>query len=324
MTQEPADGRVARRRRSREPLGAAAGGRVEYPRMGYLPGRHPRKLSRGTKAPLPAAVLSQAVYNSEFGHLFRSDCLQVLPLVRAASIDTVFADPPFNLGKDYGKRIDDRRSESDYIDWCKAWLSHCVRVLRPGGSLFVYNLPKWNILLGAFLAQEQMEFRHWISIEMSACLPIPGRLHPSHYGLLYFTKGKPTTFRRIRTPIAKCRHCGGEIKDYGGHRAAMNPKGVTLKDVWSDIPPVRHWKFKSKSRRANALSTKILERVIEMSTVPGDVVLDPFGGSGTTFVVCERKRRYWIGVEIGSCAQIVERLTTGSIEFHSNEDYVED
>jgi hypothetical protein len=136
----------------------------------------------------------------------------------------------------------------------------------------------------------KMEFRHWIAIEISASLPIPGRLHPSHYSLLYYSKGKPKTFRRFRTPIQICRHYGGEVKDYGGHRGAMNPKGVNLKDVWTDVPPVRHWKFKSKDRRANALSTKILDRVIEMSTLPGDVVLDPFGGSGTTFAVCEKKR----------------------------------
>jgi site-specific DNA-methyltransferase (adenine-specific) len=113
------------------------------------------------------------------------------------------------------------------------------------------------------------------------------------------------------------------VKDYGGHRGAMNPKGVTLKDVWSDIPPVRHWKFKSKERQANALSTKILDRVVEMSTVPGDIVLDPFGGSGTTFAVCERKRRHWIGAEIDFWPQIVERLETAAIRAHKNDDFVE-
>jgi site-specific DNA-methyltransferase (adenine-specific) len=56
----------------------------------------------------------------------------------------------------------------------------------------------------------------------------------------------------------------------------MNPNGVTLKDVWMDIPPVRHWKFKSKNRRANALSTKILDRVVEMSTIPGELILYEF------------------------------------------------
>jgi site-specific DNA-methyltransferase (adenine-specific) len=164
-----------------------------------------------------------------------------------------------------------------------------------------------------------MDFRHWIAIEISACLPIPGRLHPSHYSLLYYTKGKP----KIRTPIQTCRHCGGEVKDYGGHRGAMNPKGVTLKDVWTDIPPVRHWKFKSKERKANALSTKTLDRVVEMSTLPGDLVLDPFGGSGTTFAVCEKKGREWIGMEIDFAQEIIDRLETGEIHSHKNADFVE-
>jgi site-specific DNA-methyltransferase (adenine-specific) len=235
----------------------------------------------------------------------------------------VFADPPFNLGKKYGRQTDDLRPDEEYLAWSYKWLAECIRVLKPGGALFLYNLPKWNIPLGAFLMQQGMQFRHWIAIEISACLPIPGRLHPSHYSLLYYTKGKPKTFRRIRTPIRVCRHCGGEIRDYGGHRHAMNSNGVTLKDVWTDIPPVRHWKFKSKNRRANALSTKILDRVIEMSTVPGELVLDPFGGSGTTYVVCEAKQRYWIGIEIDFAQDIIDRFEYNSIRTHRNDDFVE-
>ena len=103
----------------------------------------------------------------------------------------------------------------------------------------------------------------------------------------------------------------------------MNPKGVNLKDVWTDIPPVRHWKFKSKDRRANALSTKILDRVVEMSTVQGELVLDPFGGSGTTFAVCEKKGRQWIGTEIDFAPEIVDRLESGEIRSHKNDDFVE-
>ncbi|MBI5365757.1 MAG: site-specific DNA-methyltransferase [Planctomycetes bacterium] len=257
------------------------------------------------------------------GALYAADCLELLPRLRAGVVDTVFADPPFNLGKAYGRRTDDRLPEGRYLEWCRAWLAECVRVLRPGGALFLYNLPRWNLLLGAWLVERGLTFRHWIAVEQSAGLPIPGRLHPSHYSLLYLTQGPPRTFRRIRTPIARCRHCGGEIKDYGGHRGAMNPLGVTLKDVWTDIPPVRHWKFKSRKRRANALSTKLVERAVEMSTAPGDLVLDPFGGSGTTFAVCERTGRRWLGIEIDYCDQIVERLADGRIERHANADVVD-
>jgi site-specific DNA-methyltransferase (adenine-specific) len=150
-----------------------------------------------------------------------------------------------------------------------------------------------------------------------------GRLHPSHYSLPYYSKGKPKTFQRIRAPIELCRYCGGEVKDYGGHRDKMNANAVTLKDVWTDIPPVRHWKFKSRERRCNALSTKLVSRVVEMSTVEGDVVLDPFGGSGTTFAVCEQSGRHWIGTEIDFCPQIVDRLESDEIKPHANGDFVE-
>jgi site-specific DNA-methyltransferase (adenine-specific) len=261
-------------------------------------------------------------YVSSLGALFSCDCLKMLPQIGDEVVDTIFADPPFNLGKEYGSSYNDLRPDDYYLQWCKDWIKECIRTLKPGGAFFLYNLPKWNILLGAYLSELGMEFRHWIAIEISASLPIPGRLHPSHYSLLYYTKGKPKTFRRVRTPIQVCRHCGGEVKDYGGHRDAMNPEGVNLKDVWTDIPPVRHWKFKSRDRRANALSTKLLDRVVEMSTMPGELVLDPFGGSGTTFAVCEKKGREWIGSEIDFGQEIIDRLESGEIFQHKNDDRV--
>jgi site-specific DNA-methyltransferase (adenine-specific) len=262
-------------------------------------------------------------YVSANGALFDGDCLSVLPNLLSESIDAVFADPPFNLDKKYGAKSKDNLPDKEYVAWCKAWLNECIRVLKPGGAMFIYNLPRWNIILGAYLMEKGLTFRHDIAVDIKSSLPIPGRLYPSHYSLLYFTKGKPKIFRKIRTPIELCRHCGGEVKDYGGHRHAMNPKGVNLRDVWTDIPPVRHWKFKSKNRQANALSTKLLDRVIEMSTVAGEIVLDPFGGSGTTFAVCEKKNRKWLGIELDFASQIVDRLSNEDIAHHKNDDYIE-
>jgi len=266
----------------------------------------------------------QPIYKTNLGVLFSADCLEVLPLIKDESIDTVFADPPFNLGKKYGRNTNDNRSDEEYIDWCNKWIEECVRTLKPGGAFFLYNLPKWNIYLGNVLFEKGMQFRHWIAVSISACLPIPGRLYPSHYSLLYYTKGKQNKFHKIRTPIDKCRHCDKEIKDYGGYRNKINPHGINLKDVWTDIPPVRHSKFKNKSRKANALSTKLLDRVVEMSTDKGDIVMDPFGGSGTTFSVCEYKERHWIGIDIDFSQEIIERLKKNNLSPHNNDDYVED
>jgi site-specific DNA-methyltransferase (adenine-specific) len=271
-----------------------------------------------------SVIEDRIVYTTSRGVLFKGDVQILLPHIHDESIDTVFADPPFNLSKVYGDRVNDNRSDDEYISWCKEWLAHCVRVVKPGGAVFVYNLPKWNITLGHYLTECGMMFRHWIAVNVKLSLPIPGRLYPSHYSLLYYTKGKPRTFKRIRTPIEVCRHCGKELKDYGGHRGAMNPKGVNLTDVWNDITPVRHWKFKSRKRTTNQLSTKLIERVIQMTTRECDIVLDPFGGSGTTYDVCERINRHWIGMEIESCDVIIERLETDDLSPHNSEDYIED
>lgn len=264
------------------------------------------------------------IHRTPLGNLFEGDCLDVLPHIRTETIDTVFADPPFNLGKNYGLKHDDSRPEIDYLAWCREWLAECIRVLKPGGALYVYNLPKWNIRLGAFLMDRGLTFRHDIAVNIKLSLPISGRLYPSHYSLLYFTKGKPKTFRRIRTPIELCRHCRKELKDYGGHRDAMNPKGVNLTDVWNDIPPVRHWKYKSKRRTENQLSTKLIWRCVQMSTYPGEIVVDPFGGAGTTFDVCEHTGRHWIGIEIQHADVIMERLEALEVAHHAHADVVDD
>jgi site-specific DNA-methyltransferase (adenine-specific) len=265
----------------------------------------------------------QPYFTTQLGALFKGDCLKVLPELSSETFNTVFADPPFNLAKRYGANCDDNLAEREYLDWCYRWINECARVIKPGGAFFLYNLPKWNILLGAYMMSCGLEFRHSIAIDMKSTLPLPKRLYPSHYSLLYFTKGKPKTFRKVRTPIETCRHCGGEVRDYGGHRHAMNPLGVNLKDVWTDVPPVRHWKFKSQKRKANALSTKVLDRVVEISTLPGDFVLDPFGGSGTTFAVCEKKHRHWVGIELDFSDIIVERLSQVELAHHKNTDVIE-
>ncbi|OFW42320.1 MAG: hypothetical protein A3J28_14970 [Acidobacteria bacterium RIFCSPLOWO2_12_FULL_60_22] len=93
------------------------------------------------------------VYTSPLGALFSADCMAVLPHIKDAVVDTVFADPPFNLGKEYGENCNDQKSHDEYLKWCKAWIADCVRTIKPGGAFFLYNLPKWNVLLGFYLTE---------------------------------------------------------------------------------------------------------------------------------------------------------------------------
>ncbi len=282
------------------------------------------------------------VYLSDYGILYQGDCLKFLSVLPDASVDLVFADPPFNLGKEYGKGVTDRMKSDEYLKWSQQWLSESIRVLRPGGSLFVFNLPKWCIEYGSYLNRQEMLFRHWIACRMPKAFPRGRKMSPAHYGLLYYTKGEPAVFNKVYTPIQVCRHCGGEIRDYGGHRKKLNVKGINLMDVWdaaedvwedasehdcgevswtlteemwTDIPPVRHRQH--KKRIANELAPIMLERIIAMASNPGQIVVDPFGGSGTTFYAAQKLQRYWIGSEIGDIEPAVERLsdlTNGDME----------
>jgi site-specific DNA-methyltransferase (adenine-specific) len=251
------------------------------------------------------------VLKTSHGLLYQGDCLDLLPSLDDGMVDVVFADPPFNLGKDYGTgatgmRISDSLKDQEYLDWCRQWVRECCRVVAPGGAVWLYNLPRWSIEIGHMLNEAAMTFRHWVALDIKMLLPIPGRLYPSHYSLLYYTKDKPKTFARPRVPVPVCRHCGGDIKDYGGHRNKLNPLGLNLSDVWTDILPVRH--ASTKTRGANSLSEKLLERVLSISSREGDLVLDPFGGSGTTYAVAERMHRAWLGIELGDTGPIVDRL----------------
>jgi site-specific DNA-methyltransferase (adenine-specific) len=276
----------------------------------------------------------QQVYKSEYGILYQGDCLQLLSALPNESVDLVFADPPFNLGKEYGEGISDRMEADQYLIWSQQWLSESIRVLKPGGSLFIFNLPKWCIEYGAYLNRQGMSFRHWIACRMPKAFPRGKKMSPAHYGLLYYTKGEPAVFNKVYTPIQVCRHCGGEIRDYGGHRKKLNQQGINLMDVWdapedvwedaseadstteilwtlteemwTDIPPVRHRRH--KKRVPNELAPIMLERIIAMASNPGQVVVDPFGGSGTTFYAAQKLKRYWIGSEIGDTDPAVERL----------------
>ncbi len=244
---------------------------------------------------------------TKLGKLYRGDCLSLLRDMNSESVDLVFADPPFNLDKFYESKINDNLRADKYLEWCKEWALECSRVLKYGGSLLLWNLPKWNLPIGNYL-NHFLTFRHLIAVDIKYRLPIAGRLYPSHYSLLYFCKGdKPTAFHPDRLPMEVCPNCATDLRDYGGYKDKMNPKGISLTDVWYDIPPVRHAKYK-KRKEANELSVKLLDRVIEMASNEGDLVFDPFGGSGTTYVVSEMKKRKWIGVEIGPVEGIKRRL----------------
>ena len=247
-------------------------------------------------------------FGTELGILYGTDCFSLFAALKDASIDCVFADPPFNLGKDYGRgAVKDALETRDYLKWSFAWIDECIRLLTPGGALFVYMLPQWGYHLASHMEERGLLFRHWVALSMKGTFPRGRKLYPAHYALLYFTKGAPRTFNRVRLPVPTCRHCGKDIKDYGGHRKYLNPLGLNLTDFWEDTAPARHQKFKARWH-INELKPMIPMRCMQMATNEGDVVLDPFGGGGSTYEAAQRLKRCLLGTEIATSAAIRDRF----------------
>jgi site-specific DNA-methyltransferase (adenine-specific) len=260
-----------------------------------------------------------AEYIKKDGVLLRSDCLDLLANMKKNSVDLVFLDPPFNLGKDYkvqGFR-DRSLNEEEYRGWCRTWIIETAKVLKPGGALFLYHWPKWLMDLGAWMNTiATLEYKGWIAIKMKAGFPIRGRLHPAHYGLLYFVKkGKESTFNVVRSKSPVCKKCGKLLRDYGGYKRTYDrftdsdgSLWVQISDFWDDTRPARQ--EKSREYRINELPLQIPERAILMATKPGDIVLDCFAGGGSTLHAAHLTGRQWIGSELGVPLAALRRLKT--------------
>jgi site-specific DNA-methyltransferase (adenine-specific) len=226
--------------------------------------------------------------------IFQGNCLDLFKEIPDDSIDVVFADPPFNLKKKYNSHKDSLIIK-DYLDWCERWITEAVRVTKPTGSIFLHNIPKWLTYYATTL-NKLADFRHWISWDAPTA-PMGKTLQPSHYGILFYVKNiKQNKFYEIRYPHKRCRKCGYLHKDYGGKKAGLHPFGPLVSDVWTDIHRVKHNKYRDE--HPCQLPIHLLERVILMSTDEGDIVLDPFSGTGTTAISAKRLGRNYIGFEL--------------------------
>lgn len=222
------------------------------------------------------------------------DCLEGMSHLPDSCVDMAFADPPFNLRKKY-KKHKDRMEMDDYLRWCEEWLREMVRVVKPGGAIFVHNIPKWLTFYAAILNDLAM-FKHWIAWDAPTS-PMGKSLLPSHYGVLYYIKeGEKAKFRDLRFPHPRCRHCKRLLKDYGGKKDGLHPFGPLVSDVWSDLHRIRH--RRDRDDHPCQLPIPLLERLTLMSTDEDDLILDPFMGTGTTAIAAERLGRRHIGFEL--------------------------
>jgi site-specific DNA-methyltransferase (adenine-specific) len=249
------------------------------------------------------------------GELYHADALAFLDSIRSGTAGLVFLDPPVNLGKNYdpSNPRTDVKSAADYQAFMQDVLDEAIRILAPGGALYLYHLPTWGLRLGAYI-EPRLQLRHWIAVTMKNGFARGHRLYPAHYGLLYFTKGAPSHFTRPKKEPDTCRHCKKPIRDYGGYASIIEENGgVNLSDVWDDISPVRH--SKNKVREQNELPRKLTSRILQISGYPRGVFVDPFAGSGSAIMAAVRAK-----MKFKACDLVEEncRIVAGRIDSEYN------
>lgn len=226
--------------------------------------------------------------------ILQGDCLELFSQIPDDSVDMTFADPPFNLKKNYNSYKDSLVLQ-EYLTWCQEWISEMVRVTKPSGSIFIHNIPKWLTYYASYL-NSLADFKHWISWDAPTA-PMGKSLQPGHYGILFYAKkAKELKFFEIRHPHKRTRKTKILAKDYGGKKGMLHPFGPLVSDVWTDIHRIKHNKFRDE--HPCQLPIHLLDRIILMSTDEGDVVLDPFNGTGTTAIAAKRLGRNYIGFDL--------------------------
>ncbi len=254
-------------------------------------------------------------------HLHHADCLPGLAFLEAARVDLAFADPPFNIGYDYDV-YHDRQEGERYLDWCRKWGAEIVRVLKPDGTFWLAIGDEYAAELKLIFQKELgLACRNWVVWYYTFGVHCTRKFARSHAHLFYFVKDpKRFTFddKAVRVPSAR------ELV-YNDARA--HPEGRLPDDTWilrpQDLtggfkPDEDTWYFprvagtfkERKGWHGCQMPEQLLGRIIRACSRPGEVVLDPFAGSGTTLAVAKKLGRRWIGFELSEnyAAKIEARL----------------
>ncbi|MCS6773369.1 MAG: DNA methyltransferase [Thermoflexales bacterium] len=225
--------------------------------------------------------------------VIQGDAAHVLAKLPDESVDLVFADPPYNLDKAYAT-YDDELEQQAYLQWCESWLAEYVRVLKPSGSLFLLNLPRWAMHHAAFL-NRHLYFQNWIVWD--AMSEPRGKIMPAHYALLFYTK-RPIGFTfnyDAVSPIDARGYClrASCIRQRKAHG---DDDKEPLTDIWWDIHRIKH--RRDRDHHPCQLPDALMERIIRLSTNPGDLVLDALAGTGTTALAAARLGRRYIAIDL--------------------------
>jgi len=250
------------------------------------------------KAPGAVPKVLSPVYSDPVRRikLFQADCLEVLDYVAQASpegvVDLIFADPPYFLSNDgitcYAGRMvsvnkgawDQSRGVEGDHDFNLRWLAACQRVLKPNGTIWVSGTR--HIIFSVGFAMQQLGFK--LLNEIVWVKPNP----PPNLSCRYFTHATELVLWAAKSP--KSRH----TFHYAEMRRLAN--GKQMKNVWQlPAPSVEEKQF---GKHPTQKPVGLLERILLASSNPGDLVLDPFMGSGTTGVACVKLGRPFVGIDL--------------------------
>ena len=218
-------------------------------------------------------------------NLIFGDALVELKKLPNFSVDLIVADPPYNLGKDYGK-TKDNLEKKEYLEFSKEWLSECNRLLKPNGTIYIFMGIRFISYIYQILEDDLgLDFQNWIVWHYTQGLGKKKGFSSRHDDILVFSKGNSPKFNLddIRIPQ----------KFY---RKINNMRGANPGNVWE----FSHVHYCNENRQDHPTQKPegLIERIVLASSDENDLVLDPFSGSGTTLRVCQQLNRNGIGIEI--------------------------
>jgi DNA modification methylase len=225
--------------------------------------------------------------------ILTGNCLEVIPILEPGTVRLVFADPPYNQGVDYGPHHDDGISPEAYLAWCEAWLQASAGVLTADGSLWLLISHEWAWRLVPIALRAGLHLRQWVTWYETFGVNCTRKFNRTSRPLLWFVRN-PEKF--VFNPEA-VRRPSDRRKKYNDKRA--NPEGKLWDDVWA-IPRVAGTHGERIRGFPTQLPIRLLRPIVGCASDPGDLVLDPFSGSGTTGAACIELGRRYIGLEQSS------------------------
>ncbi|MCI0512864.1 adenine-specific DNA-methyltransferase [candidate division KSB1 bacterium] len=225
------------------------------------------------------------------------DALEALATIPAHSVNLIFADPPYNIGKDFNGRKDRWPSDEAYLEWCYQWLEICINKLRPDGAFYVMAATQAMPYFDIYLRQRLHILSRIVWFYDSS-----GVQAKKYYGSLYepilFGVKDQDNYVFNASDILVEAKTGAQRKliDYRKPTPAVYNAQKVPGNVW-EIPRVRY-RMDEYENHPTQKPIALLERIILASTNPGDLVLDPFAGTFTTSFVAKCNGRRSIGIEI--------------------------